>query len=463
MVDEQRKSARKIRFSTVQIVALGFFGVIFLGGVLLWLPFSNRQPIAFIDALFTSVTAVCVTGLVTIVPAEQFTVAGKVILMALIQIGGLGIIACTSAFFLILRKRITMKARITIQQAYGLDTLSGMVKFIIRIIKGTFLVEGIGAVLFACKFVPEFGFIKGVGYGIFHSISAFCNAGIDILGSTSFMRYVTSPLVNFTTMFLIVTAGLGFPVWHDIAENLKKCGRQRKRPLKWLFTRLQLQSKVVLMMTAGLLLIGTLGFFLIEYNNPETMGPLNVPQKLMASMFQSVTTRTAGFASVSQEGLEASSKLLGCILMFIGGSPAGTAGGIKTTTAAMLLLTVICVLRNRRDTECFDRKIDNGIVRSGITIALITFIFLFCGIAALTLFEPGRDFLNLMYEATSAMGTVGLSANLTPELSRGSHVVLMLLMYIGRIGPLTMALVFAGKSDKSSQFRELPEEKVMLG
>ena len=463
MVDEQRKSARKIRFSTVQIVALGFFGVIFLGGVLLWLPFSNRQPIAFIDALFTSVTAVCVTGLVTIVPAEQFTVAGKVILMALIQIGGLGIIACTSAFFLILRKRITMKARITIQQAYGLDTLSGMVKFIIRIIKGTFLVEGIGAVLFACKFVPEFGFIKGVGYGIFHSISAFCNAGIDILGSTSFMRYVTSPLVNFTTMFLIVTAGLGFPVWHDIAENLKKCGRQRKRPLKWLFTRLQLQSKVVLMMTAGLLLIGTLGFFLIEYNNPETMGPLNVPQKLMASMFQSVTTRTAGFASVSQEGLEASSKLLGCILMFIGGSPAGTAGGIKTTTAAMLLLTVICVLRNRRDTECFDRKIDNGIVRSGITIALITFILLFCGIAALTLFEPGRDFLNLMYEATSAMGTVGLSANLTPELSRGSHVVLMLLMYIGRIGPMTMALVFAGKSNKSEQFRELPEENIMIG
>ena len=217
------------------------------------------------------------------------------------------------------------------------------------------------------------------------------------------------------------------------------------------------------MMTAGLLLIGTLGFFLIEYNNPETMGPLNVPQKLMASMFQSVTTRTAGFASVSQEGLEASSKLLGCILMFIGGSPAGTAGGIKTTTAAMLLLTVICVLRNRRDTECFDRKIDNGIVRSGITIALITFIFLFCGIAALTLFEPGRDFLNLMYEATSAMGTVGLSANLTPELSRGSHVVLMLLMYIGRIGPMTMALVFAGKSNKSEQFRELPEENIMIG
>ena len=458
-MDEQKKSTRRLRLNTVQLVALGFLGVIFLGGVLLWLPFSNQKPIEFIDALFTSVSAVCVTGLVTIIPAEQFTLAGQIILMLLIQIGGLGIIACISAFYLILGKRITMKTRITIQQAYGLDTLSGLVKFMIRILKGTFLVEGIGAVLFAFQFVPEFGFIKGAWYGIFHSISAFCNAGIDILGSTSFMQYVTSPLVSFTTMFLIVTAGLGFPVWHDIAVNVKKCGEKRKRPLKWLFTRLQLQSKVVLTMTAGLILIGTL----IEYHNPETMGALGLPQKLMASMFQSVTTRTAGFASVPQGGLEESSKLLGCILMFIGGSPAGTAGGIKTTTAAMLLLTVIGVLRNRRDTECFDRKIDNGIVKSGVTIALITFIFLFCGIAALTLFEPEADFLNLMYEATSAMGTVGLSADLTPQLGRGSHVVLMILMYIGRIGPVTMALVFAGKSSKSEQFRELPEENIMIG
>ena len=462
-MDEQKKSTRRLRLNTVQLVALGFLGVIFLGGVLLWLPFSNQKPIEFIDALFTSVSAVCVTGLVTIIPAEQFTLAGQIILMLLIQIGGLGIIACISAFYLILGKRITMKTRITIQQAYGLDTLSGLVKFMIRILKGTFLVEGIGAVLFAFQFVPEFGFIKGAWYGIFHSISAFCNAGIDILGSTSFMQYVTSPLVSFTTMFLIVTAGLVFPVWHDITVNVKKCGEKRKRPLKWLFTRLQLQSKVVLTMTAGLILIGTLGFFLIEYHNPETMGGLGLPQKLMASMFQSVTTRTAGFASVPQGGLEESSKLLGCILMFIGGSPAGTAGGIKTTTAAMLLLTVIGVLRNRRDTECFDRKIDNGIVKSGVTIALITFIFLFCGIAALTLFEPEADFLNLMYEATSAMGTVGLSADLTPQLGRGSHVVLMILMYIGRIGPVTMALVFAGKSSKSEQFRELPEENIMIG
>lgn len=463
IMDKQKKSARRLRLNTVQLVSLGFLGVILFGGVLLWMPFSNLRPMEFIDALFTSVTAVCVTGLVTIVPAEQFTLVGQVILLVLIQIGGLGIIACMSAFFLILGKRISMKRRITIQQAYGLDTLSGLVKFMIRIIKGTFLVEGIGAVFYAFEFVPEFGAVRGIWYAVFHSISAFCNAGIDIIGDSSFIRYAASPLINFTTMFLIIMGGLGFPVWHDIAVNIRRQLSGEKRPAKWIFTRLQLQSKIVLTMTVSLILVGTIGIFLFEYNNPDTMGDMNVFQKLMSSMFQSVTTRTAGFATVSQSGLHSSSKLLGCILMFIGGSPAGTAGGIKTTTMAMLLLTVICFLRGRRDTECYNRKLDSEIVRSGITITMITFTFLLCGVAALTVFQPGEDFLSLLYEAVSAVATVGLTADLTPHLERGSHIVLMLLMYIGRIGPMTMALVFAGKTNKSTQFRELPQEKIMLG
>ena len=456
------RTSRKIRLTTMQMIALGFFGVIFLGGVLLWLPFCNQKPIEFIDALFSSVTSVCVTGLITIVPAEQFTLAGQIVMLVLIQIGGLGVVACMSAFFLIMGKKITMQGRIVIQQAYGLDTLSGLVRFIIRILKGTLFVEGIGALLYAVKFVPEFGVIRGIWYGIFHSISAFCNAGIDILGSTSFIEYVDSPLINFTTMFLIVMGGLGFPVWYNVLENVRKEAASRGM-IKRIFTRLGLQAKIVLSMTAFLILAGTIGFFLLEYNNPSTMGDLSVPEKLMASAFQSVTTRTAGYASVSQSGLTAGSRFLGCILMFIGGSPAGTAGGIKTTTAAMLLLTAVSVLRGRRDTECFGRRVADDIVRSGITITLITFISWLAGVMALGIFEPGRDFLNLMYEASSAIGTVGLSADLTPQLSRASHVVLMLLMYIGRIGPLTMALVFAGKADKSVQFRELPEKRLMLG
>ena len=459
---EKTKSPRKVRLSTMQIIALGFFGVIFLGGLILWLPVCNQKPIAFIDALFTSVTSVCVTGLVTVVPAEQFTLLGKIVVLVLIQIGGLGVIACTAAFFLLLRKRITMKGRIMIQQAYGLDTLSGMVRFVIRILKGTFLVEGIGAVLFAIKFVPEFGAARGIWYGVFHSVSAFCNAGIDIIGNDSFIRYVDSPLVNFTTMFLIVMGGLGFPVWYDVITTVRQEGA-KKVPRRRFLTRLGLQSKIVLTMTAFLILAGALGFFALEFNNPDTIGSLSVPEKAMASAFQSVTTRTAGYASVSQSGLTDSSKMLGCILMFIGGSPAGTAGGIKTTTAAMLLLTAASVLRGRRDTECFGRKLENGVVRSGITIMLLTFLFWLAGVTALSVFEPGKDFIDLMYEASSAIGTVGLTADLTPQLTTASHVVLMSMMYVGRIGPVTMALVFAGKADKSAQFRELPEKKIMLG
>ena len=459
---EKTKSPRKVRLSTMQIIALGFFGVIFLGGLILWLPVCNQKPIAFIDALFTSVTSVCVTGLVTVVPAEQFTLLGKIVVLVLIQIGGLGVIACTAAFFLLLRKRITMKGRIMIQQAYGLDTLSGMVRFVIRILKGTFLVEGIGAVLFAIKFVPEFGAARGIWYGVFHSVSAFCNAGIDIIGNDSFIRYVDSPLVNFTTMFLIVMGGLGFPVWYDVITTVRQEGA-KKVPRRRFLTRLGLQSKIVLTMTAFLILAGALGFFVLEFNNPDTIGGLSVPEKAMASAFQSVTTRTAGYASVPQSGLTDSSKMLGCILMFIGGSPAGTAGGIKTTTAAMLLLTAASVLRGRRDTECFGRKLENGVVRSGITIMLLTFLFWLAGVTALSVFEPGKDFIDLMYEASSAIGTVGLTADLTPQLTTASHVVLMSMMYVGRIGPVTMALVFAGKADKSAQFRELPEKKIMLG
>lgn len=337
----------------MQIIAFGFLGVIFLGSILLYLPISNQEPIAYLDALFVSVSAVCVTGLVTVVPAVQFTVFGKIILLLLIQIGGLGVIACTMAVFLAIRKKITMKSRVMIQQTYNLETLSGLVRFIIRILKGTVLVEGIGAVLFAFYFVPEYGFIRGLAYGVFHSVSAFCNAGIDILGTTSFMEYVKSPLISLTTMFLIVAGGLGFTVWHDMRMNLQDVAGQ-KRPLKRMFTRLHLQSKIVIIMTVSLILSGTLGYFLLEYHNDATIGTFGVGEKFLASLFQSVTTRTAGFATVSQADLTSASKLFGCILMFIGGSPGGTAGGIKTTTMAILLLTCAAVIRGRKSTECLE-------------------------------------------------------------------------------------------------------------
>ena len=461
-MSKEKKSDGRLSLNTMQMIALGFLGVILLGGVLLWLPFSNQEPIAFADALFTSVSAVCVTGLLTIVPATQFTVAGKVILLVLIQIGGLGVIACTVAFFLILRKKITMKERVIIQQTYGLDTLSGLVKYMLLILKGTFLVEGIGACCYAFRFVPEFGVVKGIAYSIFQSISAFCNAGIDILGDQSYKGYATSPIVNFTTMALIVLSGLGFLVWHDIGKNIIHVWKQ-KLPKKRMLTRLGVQSKIVLVMTGFLIFFGMIGFFLLEYHNPETMGTMSVGEKLMASAFQSVTSRTAGFAAVSQGDLTPASKPLGCILMFIGGSPGGTAGGVKTTTVALLLLVCISVLRGSKDAECFGRKIASSVVRSAVTIILVTFLIWVGGIAVITILEPNVDFLDIMYEATSAIATVGLSADLTSQLGRGSQAVLMFLMYAGRIGPVTMALVFAGKARKSSQLRELPEKHIMIG
>ena len=461
-MEKNEKQNKRLRLTTIQIVAFGFLLVILLGGFLLSLPVCNQKPIAFIDAMFTSVTCVCVTGLVTIVPADQFTLIGKMVVLLLIQIGGLGIIACTSAFFLILGKRISMKGRIVIQEAYGLETLSGLVKFMIGVLRGTFLAEGVGALLYAVRFVPEYGFVKGIGYGVFHAVSAFCNAGVDILGDSSFTRFVTDPLINGVTIFLIIISGLGFPVWHDIYMNTKKVISE-KLPKERLITRLGLQSKVVLMMTAALILIGTVGIFLFEYNNPDTIGELNLAQKLTASLFQSVTTRTAGFATVPQSSLTPSSRLLSCMLMFVGGSPAGTAGGIKTTTAALLALTVICVLRGYRNTECFGYQISRDLVRTGLTISLLSFFFWLCGVSVLTILEPEQEFLNLMYEAMSAAATVGLTADLTPLLSRGSHIVLMVLMYIGRIGPMTMALLLSGRAQRSSKFRELPEKKIMIG
>lgn len=456
------KKKKNLRLSTMQILAAGFFGTIFIGGVLLWLPICNTQPIRFLDALFTSTTAVCVTGLVVITPAVQFTMIGKAILLVLIQIGGLGVIACTVSFFLIVKKRITVRERVLIQETYNMDSLSGMVMLIIKILKGTFLVEGLGALFFSFQFVPQFGFIRGTWYAVFHSISSFCNAGIDIIGNSSFTQYVSNPLVNLTTMTLIVAGGIGFTVWSDVHQNMLKVYK-RQMPFSKIFTRLHLHSKIAISMTLILIAVGTVLVFAIEYNNPETIGKLPFGEKLLASSFHSVSTRTAGFATVSQGGLHQGTKMISCLLMFIGGSPGGTAGGIKTTTMAMLVLTCLSVIRGGRDTECFGRKIPLENFRTGFSVVVVAFFFLTTGTLLITIFEGNVPFLDVLYETTSAIGTVGLTADLTPTLSSASRIVIMMLMYIGRIGPITMALAFGGKGNAKDKYRELPEKRIMVG
>lgn len=456
------QSLKKSGLSTMQILALGFLVTILIGGVLLSLPISNNEPITFLDALFTSVTAVCVTGLVTVVPATQFTLFGKLVLLILIQIGGLGIIACMIGFFVILRKRITVRERIIIRETYNMEGISGMIAFILRILKGTFLVELMGCILFSFQFVPEYGFKKGIWYSIFHAVSAFCNAGIDILGPSSFMKYATNPLMNFTTMFLIIMGGLGFIVWYDVGENCRAVF-QKRQPIKRVFTKLNLHSKLALVVSLLLIIMGTLFVLVLEYQNPNTIGNMNFGEKLMASAFHSVSTRTAGFATISQDALQPGTKFLSTIWMFIGGSPGGTAGGVKTTTIAMLLLTCINVIFGKRDTECFGRKIPEENFRTGFSVVVVAFLFFFTGLVLLVVFEPKMDFLSLLYEAVSAVGTVGLTADVTPYLGTASKVVIMCLMYVGRLGPVTMALVFGTRKNMKERIRQLPEQRIMVG
>ena len=458
-----RNRRRSVRWNTMRILAAGFLGVIFLGGVLLWLPVSNQQPIAFIDALFTSTTAVCVTGLITITPATQFTLFGKIVLMLLIQIGGLGVVACMASFFFLLRKRITVKERIVIQETYNMDRLGGIVGLVKKVIIGTFVVEGAGALFYAFQFVPEYGLIKGLGYSIFHAISAFCNAGIDILGTTSLSVYSANPLVNLTTMALIVLGGLGFVVWFDVLHMIRLTLKRRQSPVSGV-VGLNLHTKLVLVMTAVLIFGGAVLIFLMEQGNPETMKGMSAGEKALSALFQSVTTRTAGFFTMPQGPLYDETKLLCSILMFIGGSPAGTAGGIKTTTMAMLILACLTTVRGGKNIECFGRKITFENFRTGFAVAMLAMGIFLGGTMLIAVIEADSvSLIDIVYETTSAIATVGLTADLTPHLERASQVILMILMYTGRIGPVTLALVFAGKANPKTRLRELPGERVMVG
>lgn len=462
------KRTKKVRFDTMKLISAGFFGAIILGAILLYMPFSNQEPIRFLDALFTSTTAICVTGLVTIVPATQFTIIGKIILLLLIQIGGLGIIAIVTSFFLLLRKKISLSNRMILSDSYSGSGPGGVVKFVKGALLGTFFVEGIGMVIYAFAFIPKFGVIKGLWFSLFHSISAFCNAGIDIIGGTSLNEFVTSPIVSINTMILIIVGGIGFTVWFDLIFNGKRIVRtvkEGKERLRWWhFTRLQLHTKLAITTTLILLILGTVLIFAIEYNNPETMGHLSLPDKVLASSFQSVTTRTAGYTTVSQEGLHNATKLLGVILMLIGGSPGGTAGGIKTTTFAMVIITAISFIRGGNETECFKRKISKENFRTGFTVVVLALFVYLTGTLAIVVIESDAiPVIDIMYETASAVGTVGLTAGLTPQLDDLSQVILIIMMYLGRIGPLTFALVFGGMVHTKENVRELPERRIIVG
>lgn len=455
-----RRHRRKKEFTTTRIIALGFLGTIVIGTLLLMLPVSaaSGEMTNFIDSLFTATTSVCVTGLVTVPTYAHWSVFGQVVIALLAQVGGLGVITFTMLFLMALGKRIGLKQRLLIQDAYNLDTIQGMVILIKKILKGTLIVEGAGALLYMTVFIPEFGWI-GIWKSVFNAISAFCNAGMDVLGPDSLAPYVANPIVNITTMLLIILGGIGFPVWWSVLDML--CRRRRKH--RTLFTgahHLPLHTKMVLFMTLSLIVGGALLIFLLEYNNPETLGNLPWWQKIQAALFQSVTTRTAGFLTISQAGLRKATAMICCLLMFIGGSPSGTAGGVKTTTVAILVLTVISIIKGRNDTEMFGRKINGDLVRRALSIFMVSFGVMLLAVVALAIVQPG-EFMDCLFEVISAIATVGLTRDFTTELTVAGRIIIIVTMYIGRIGPISLALFF--NSRRFVNLKTYPEEKVGVG
>lgn len=451
---------KKKEFTTTRIIALGFLGAILLGTLLLMLPVcaGPGETTHVVDALFTSTTSVCVTGLVTVPTYAHWSVVGQVVIALLIQVGGLGVITFTMLFLLALRRRIGMKQRLLIQDAYNLDTIQGLVVLIQKIVKGTLVVEGIGALLCMTVFVPDFG-LRGIWISLFHAVSAFCNAGMDVMGPDSLAAYVANPVINITTMLLIIMGGIGFPVWWNVVDILRQ-RRRKRRDMRMSLHHLSLHTKLVLFMTFSLILLGAFFVFILEYNNPATLGGLPFWQKLQAAFFQSVTTRTAGFYTIPQIGLNKATALICCIFMFIGGSPSGTAGGIKTTTTAILVLTVVSIIKGRRDTEMFGRKVGDLVVRRALSIFGVSFAVMLAAVIFLAAVQPG-DFLDCLFEVISAIATVGLSRDFTTRLTLAGRLILIVTMYIGRIGPISLALFFNAK--RFVNLKTYPEERVGVG
>lgn len=448
-------------FTTTRIIAIGFLIGILIGTILLSLPIASKDGSAtsIVDAAFTATTSLCVTGLTTVTTATHWSFFGQVVILLLIQFGGLGVVTFTTTLLLFLGKRITLTDRLLIQESYNLDTLSGLVKLVKKVIIGSFCVEGVGALFYAFQFIPEYGIFKGIWYSIFHSISAFCNAGIDLIGDSSFVKYRDNTWMNLVTMALIILGGIGFPVWWDIIGNVKKAIKQEIQR-RQLFRKLSVHTKLVLAMTLILIILGTLLTFLLEYNNPDTLGNLTLKNKIMASLFQSVTTRTAGFATIPQQNFKPASSIIYLVWMFIGGSPSGTAGGVKTVTIAVILLSTISIVRGNKDVEIFKRKVSEQYLRKALAVVIVSYTIMFTMTIVLTAVQ-GSSFLDTIYEVTSSIATVGLTRNMTGSLNTMGKIIIMLTMYFGRIGPITLALALNVKNKHGEKV--LPEGKFLIG
>jgi len=448
-IKQKIKNSRPARST---IIAIGFFAIIIIGTLLLMLPFATKtgENTTFLGALFTSTSATCVTGLVQYDTFTHWTLFGQLVIIVLIQIGGLGFITFGVYAMMLMRKKIGLENRELIHDSLNSIKLGGAVSFVKKIVKGTLLIESIGALVLSIRFVGEYGLLKGVYYGIFHSVSAFCNAGFDLLGCHekfgSLVPYYDDPLVILTISALIIIGGIGFAVWEDVSTH----GIHIKK--------YQLHSKIVLSFTTLLLVLGTLFFFYSEQNT--VLKDMSLGGKLLASFFSAVTPRTAGFNSVDVASMSTAGKVFTTLLMFIGGSPGSTAGGIKTTTIVVIILFVISYVKRTSGCSVFKRNITDDLIKKASTVFFINSLLIVTSITLITLSQP-LELSDIVLETVSAMSTVGMTAGITRDLTAFSQVVIILLMYCGRIGSLSFALSFSEKRKKLNI--RYPSEDILIG
>lgn len=449
---------KRIRLTTTQMILLSFLLAILIGSILLALPISASDGIAvpYIDALFTATTATCVTGLVTLPTFSAWSVFGQIVILILIQVGGLGVVTIMTGLMLLLNRKLGLGNRLLIQDAFNLNTMSGLVKFVKNVLFGTLIIEGIGAVLYMLVFVPEFK-AKGIWISIFNSVSAFCNAGIDIIAENSLCNYAANPIINLVTSALVILGGLGYIVWWDVLRVVKSRSPKNRK----IFRHLTLHSKIAITVTAGLLFVGAGLIFIFEYANPLTIGEMNLFDKLQAAFFQSVTTRTAGFASVPQENLTNASAAVSIILMLIGGSPVGTAGGMKTVTVAVLFCSAFATIRNKNSATLFGRRISEDSVKKAVAVA-IAFFTICAASTILLLATSDASAIDAVYEAVSATATVGLTRNMTATLNTFGKIVIIVTMYFGRVGPISLAVALGSKNESQNVISE-PTEDISIG
>lgn len=431
------------RLSPVHIIPLSFLLAIAVGTLLLLLPAASADGVEtdFLTALFTSTTSVCVTGLVVVDTYAHWSLLGQVIILILVQLGGLGIITAISMLMLFLHRRFSLRSRALLLDALNLDSRLGLTSFLARVFRWTLLVEGLGAALYCMEFIPRFGLPRGLWISVFTSISAFCNAGLDIIGPDSLSSFASSPLILIVTMMLIVLGGLGYIVWFDLGRCVRDGIRFRFAP-RQAFRRLGEHTRLVLRLTLGLILLGAVLIYLAEYRNPASLGNMSPGDRILNCLFQSVTFRTAGFYSVPQENLSDFSCLVGFLWMFIGGSPIGTAGGVKTVTMFLVLANAVSYANSRKATTLFRRRISDDLMQKASAIVMISFLTLFVSALLLLALEP-VPMIDGLFEAVSAVATVGLSRGLTPSLHTAGRLIIIVTMYLGRIGPISMALFLA--------------------